>query len=110
MLGAFYLRLVGTPADIYQYLEPLYNDYRKIRLRLTQGMIRFKKLLVCYHGIVFYHGCRKGAGERPRHCTYVGRHSVDYICQPSFDWMKCRLVGWTTVELDGMRFVGWATV
>ena len=37
MLGAFYLRLVGTPADIYQYLEPLYNDYRKIRLRLTQG-------------------------------------------------------------------------
>jgi len=37
VLGAFYLRLVGTPADIYQYLEPLYNDYRKIRLRLTQG-------------------------------------------------------------------------
>lgn len=37
MLGAFYLRLVGTPADIYQYLEPLYNDYRKVRQRLTQG-------------------------------------------------------------------------
>lgn len=37
VLGAFYLRLVGTPADIYQYLEPLFNDYRKIRTRLTQG-------------------------------------------------------------------------
>lgn len=40
VLGAFYLRLVGTPADIYQYLEPLYNDYRKIKLRLTQGKKR----------------------------------------------------------------------
>lgn len=37
VLGAFYLRLVGTPADIYQYLEPLYNDYRKIKMRLMQG-------------------------------------------------------------------------
>lgn len=39
VLGAFYLRLVGTPADIYQYLEPLYNDYRKIKMRLTQGTL-----------------------------------------------------------------------
>lgn len=28
--GAFYLRLVGRPLDVYQYLEPLYNDYRKV--------------------------------------------------------------------------------
>ena len=31
--GAFYMRLVGRPIEVYQYLEPLYNDYRKIRLR-----------------------------------------------------------------------------
>ncbi|XP_054159189.1 pre-mRNA-splicing factor 38A-like [Oppia nitens] len=30
-LGAFYLRLIGTSTDIYKYLEPLYNDYRKLR-------------------------------------------------------------------------------
>ena len=33
-LGVFYLRLVGTSLEIYQYLEPLLNDYRKMRLRL----------------------------------------------------------------------------
>ena len=33
VLGAFYLRLVGSPLQIYEYLEPLLNDYRKIRLR-----------------------------------------------------------------------------
>eukprot|EP00965_Chrysotila_dentata_P216886 6189634-Pleurochrysis_carterae.AAC.1 len=36
-LGAFYLRLTGRPAEVYQYLEPLYNDYRKLRRRLTSG-------------------------------------------------------------------------
>lgn len=36
-LGAFYLRLTGTPSEVYQYLEALYNDYRKIRKRLVTG-------------------------------------------------------------------------
>ena len=35
--GAFYLRLVGRPLEVYQYLEPLYNDYRKVRLREADG-------------------------------------------------------------------------
>jgi len=30
-LGAFYMRLVGTSAEVYKYLEPLYNDYRKMK-------------------------------------------------------------------------------
>ena len=30
-LGAFYLRLTGSSMDCYKYLEPLLNDYRKIR-------------------------------------------------------------------------------
>ena len=31
LLGAFYYRLVGIGADIYEKLEPLYQDYRKVR-------------------------------------------------------------------------------
>ena len=36
-LGAFYMRLVGTAVECYRYLEPLYNDYRKIRFQNKQG-------------------------------------------------------------------------
>lgn len=32
LVGAFYMRLVGRAVDIFQYLEPLYNDYRKVEL------------------------------------------------------------------------------
>ena len=32
-LGAFYLRLVGKPVDIYKYLESLLADSRKLRKR-----------------------------------------------------------------------------
>eukprot|EP01083_Nonionella_stella_P091521 255920_1 len=32
-LGAFYLRLTGRPADIYEKLEPLYHDSRKLKYR-----------------------------------------------------------------------------
>lgn len=31
------MRLVGKAIEVYQYLEPLYNDYRKIRVRLSDG-------------------------------------------------------------------------
>jgi hypothetical protein len=37
ILGAFYLRLTGTDVDVYRYLEPLYNDYRKLRQKLSEG-------------------------------------------------------------------------
>ncbi|NWV14553.1 PR38A factor, partial [Ptilonorhynchus violaceus] len=37
MLGALYMRLTGTAIDCYKYLEPLYNDYRKIRRRSRDG-------------------------------------------------------------------------
>ncbi|GAB4815257.1 hypothetical protein N2152v2_002303 [Parachlorella kessleri] len=37
LLGAFYMRLVGKAVDVYQYLEPLYNDYRKVRCREKDG-------------------------------------------------------------------------
>jgi pre-mRNA-splicing factor 38A len=36
-LGAFYLRITGTAVECYNYLEPLYNDYRKLRRRLRNG-------------------------------------------------------------------------
>ena len=37
MLGAMYLRLVGTSLECYNYLEPLYNDYRKVKRRNRGG-------------------------------------------------------------------------
>lgn len=37
-LGAFYMRLVGTSLDCYKYLEPLYNDYRKLRKQNRDGV------------------------------------------------------------------------
>lgn len=36
-LGAFYLRLTGTSLDCYKYLEPLYNDNRKLRSQNRSG-------------------------------------------------------------------------
>lgn len=36
-LGAFYLRLTGTSTDCYKYLEPLYNDNRKLRNQNRNG-------------------------------------------------------------------------
>ncbi|XP_072019329.1 pre-mRNA-splicing factor 38A-like [Amphiura filiformis] len=36
-LGAVYMRLTGTSLDVYKYLEPLYNDYRKIRQQNGNG-------------------------------------------------------------------------
>lgn len=37
LLGMFYLRLTGRPADIYEKLEPFYSEYRKVRNRLSAG-------------------------------------------------------------------------
>ena len=36
-LGAFYLRLTGSSLDCYKYLEPLYNDNRKLRRQNRNG-------------------------------------------------------------------------
>uniref|UniRef100_A0A182IZU4 Pre-mRNA-splicing factor 38 n=1 Tax=Anopheles atroparvus TaxID=41427 RepID=A0A182IZU4_ANOAO len=36
-LGAFYLRLTGSSLDCYKYLEPLYNDNRKLRKQNRMG-------------------------------------------------------------------------
>ena len=39
MLGAFYLRLIGTAVECYNYLELLYNDYRKLKQKTrTEGV------------------------------------------------------------------------
>lgn len=36
-LGALYMRLTGTSLDCYKYLEPLFNDNRKLRRQSKQG-------------------------------------------------------------------------
>ena len=39
LLGALYMRLTGTSVDCYKYLEPLYNDYRKVKMQNRNGGI-----------------------------------------------------------------------
>ncbi|VDM44818.1 unnamed protein product [Toxocara canis] len=36
-LGAMYLRLTFSSIEVYKYLEPLYNDYRKLRYMNKEG-------------------------------------------------------------------------
>lgn len=36
-LGALYMRMTGTSLDCYNYLEPLLNDYRKVRVQGKTG-------------------------------------------------------------------------
>lgn len=37
LAGAYYLRLVGKAYDVYTYLEPLYNDFRRVRVAQADG-------------------------------------------------------------------------
>jgi pre-mRNA-splicing factor 38A len=45
VLGAFYMRLIGKPEDIFHNLEPLYNDYRKVAYRGMTGNNSFSNLM-----------------------------------------------------------------
>ncbi|VDN41310.1 unnamed protein product [Gongylonema pulchrum] len=36
-LGAMYIRLTFSSIEVYKYLEPLYNDYRKLRMMNKDG-------------------------------------------------------------------------
>lgn len=38
-LGVFYLRLTGTAIQVFRMLEPLYNDYAKLRVLNGDGSI-----------------------------------------------------------------------
>lgn len=37
ILGAFYIRMICKAEEVYRYLEPLYNDYRKLSYRGVNG-------------------------------------------------------------------------
>ena len=52
-LGAFYMRLVGTALECYKYLEPLYNDYRKMKKKdkATGSMIFFLRKSAVRYGL-----------------------------------------------------------
>ncbi|KAG0711651.1 Pre-mRNA-splicing factor 38 [Chionoecetes opilio] len=43
-LGAFYLRLVYGSLDCYKYLEPLLNDYRKLRFMDRSGVYQLSHM------------------------------------------------------------------
>lgn len=49
MLGALYMRLTGTAIDCYKYLEPLYNDYRKIKSQNRNGGKHADSVVVSQH-------------------------------------------------------------
>ena len=38
-LGAFYLRMTASSLEIWKKLEPLYNDYRKLRMIDRAGKV-----------------------------------------------------------------------
>lgn len=38
-LGAIYFRMTGPAVEVYQVIEPLYNDYRKLRRRTVLGLV-----------------------------------------------------------------------
>jgi len=50
-LGAVYMRLTGSSLDVYKYLEPLYNDYRKLRFMDKMGS-KFYRLQKNYYQII----------------------------------------------------------
>ena len=39
------MRLVGTALDCYNYLEPLFNDYRKMKRKSKLGGVYLNKTL-----------------------------------------------------------------
>ncbi|XP_023242510.1 pre-mRNA-splicing factor 38A-like [Centruroides sculpturatus] len=43
-LGAVCMRLVGTSLDCYKYLEPLYNDYRKLLRKNRSGALEIIRM------------------------------------------------------------------
>ncbi|KAJ1638282.1 Pre-mRNA-splicing factor 38, partial [Pavlovales sp. CCMP2436] len=36
-LAAFYMRLTGSAADVFAFIEPPFNNYRKLRTRTAEG-------------------------------------------------------------------------
>jgi pre-mRNA-splicing factor 38A len=53
------MRLVGKAVDVYQYLEPLYNDYRKVRFRQKDGSFTLSHIdeVGALGGCLFGQGC-----------------------------------------------------
>ena len=63
-LGAFYLRLTGKPLEVYEYLEPLLNDYRKIRYATPQGKFQLRHVDEFVHDLLSYKGMAREAKTR----------------------------------------------
>ena len=50
-LGALYLRLTGDTLECYNYLEPLLNDYRKLKRKSRSGR-EWKGMLSPYIAVI----------------------------------------------------------
>ena len=78
--------MVGKAADVYQYLEPLYNDYRKIRRRGVTGCARGS--LTVSQGHTTYNAYstqRASARETPNSGAPVMLHAADNCCDSAWE-------------------------
>ena len=48
------MRLVGTSVECFRYLEPLFNDYRKIRIQNKDGSMKLFLINQISYQIYFY--------------------------------------------------------
>ena len=79
------MRLVGTSMDCYNYLEPLYNDYRKIRRKNKMGSKFFNPYLsnyphrkVLFRCAVLLHTLLEVSASQMRYNRKVGKISECY--------------------------------
>eukprot|EP01079_Euglenida_sp_SAG-EU17-18_P002739 gene2739-3376_t len=81
MLGAFYMRLVGRHVDIYQYLEPLLNDYRRIRYRENSGKFHLTHVDEFVQDLL----------EKDMVCDIVLPQLMSRVQMEAADWLKPRV-------------------
>lgn len=95
-LGVFYLRLTGRPSDIYQKLEPLYNDYRKLKFRNPSDWSLIRMDMFIDQLLIDERVCGISLPRLPKRKVLVDagyldgpRHSVIYDMLNIFDQDDC---------------------
>uniref|UniRef100_A0A915PW96 Pre-mRNA-splicing factor 38 n=1 Tax=Setaria digitata TaxID=48799 RepID=A0A915PW96_9BILA len=86
-LGAMYIRLTFTSIEVYKYLEPLYNDYRKLRMMNNEGrfeivyMDEFIDNLLREERYCDIHLPRTQSNSRSLHLVLAGKHcNSETVC------------------------------
>jgi len=53
-LAAYYIRLTSKAKDVYLQLEPLYVDYRKLRIRNSDGSFKAIYFIINFNCFLFF--------------------------------------------------------